>query len=222
MLQLLRSLPEIGISSNHSSDSVAEEVMGLMAWLNLAPKDLLGFVVSALFGYLAGSFMPPGAWAAFTAVLVSYHLFLGWLVSTAEDRAGVSLPIVHTVLTHAACLVVILPLGKASQVLPFFSLFRYGIASLAIFERGWLFSGNNKPPPPPPVISIAHIVAATPDDYQEWLRHLAQQKSSSRKPGASLKAEYEQWLQSRAQSRNQIRDQSRPTASSSNARPGAG
>jgi hypothetical protein len=177
--------------------------MGLIAWLNRSPKDLIGYVVSIFFGYLASSFMPPGTWATFTAILVAYHLFLCWLVITAEDRAGVSLPLVHTILTHAACLVVILPLGKAGQVLPLFGLFRYGIVGLAIFERGWLFSGNDKPAPPAPVVSTTHIVAATADDYQEWLRHLAQQSSASRKHGASLKAEYEKWLEARAQARAQ-------------------
>src|ERR1035438_7377322 len=118
--------------------------MGLAAWLDLDGKDILAFAVASLLGYLAGAFLPPGEWAIYTSILVSYHLFLAWLVITADHKTGFSLPIISTLLTHLACMAVVLTLGMGRHYVPFFGIFRYGIAALAIFERNWLFSGNGK------------------------------------------------------------------------------
>ena len=170
--------------------------MGFAASLNLKGVDIAAFFVASLVGYFVGALMPAGPWALYTTILVSYHLFLIWLVIAAEHRTGLSLPVVSTALTHLACLAVILPLGMAGQYMPFFSVFRYGIAALALFESGWLFSGKNKEEASVPFVPVA---SSTADDYQEWTRFLAQQKPSFNKPGTSMKAEYEKWLQARAQ-----------------------
>jgi hypothetical protein len=179
--------------------------MGLAAWLNLDGKDVVVFVFAGLAGYFVGRLMPPGWWAIYMSILVSYHLFLAWLVLTADHEVRISLPIVSTITTHLACMVVVVGLGMGRHFVPFFGVFRYGIAGLAIFERGWLFSGNTvhfNEPEVESVSSTSPVLAATGDDYQEWQRHLAQQKRGSRTMGNSLKTEYEQWLLARAQSRS--------------------
>lgn len=172
--------------------------MGLAALFNLDGKDIAAFVVAGLLGYLSASFVPAGTWAVLTSILVSYHLFLAWLVITAENKAGVSLPIFSAITTHLACLVLIVPLGLAHRFIPFFGIFRYGIAGLAIFERGWLFTEDTvqykSEEPPAPVTDTA-------EDYQEWLNYLAKQSPASRKPGSSLKEEYSRWLLARAKNR---------------------
>jgi hypothetical protein len=177
--------------------------MGLAAWLNLEGKDIAAFMFASLLGYLAGTFVPAGGWAVYASILVSYHAFLAWLVITADDEVGISLSPVSTIATHLACLTVILPLGMGRHFIPFFGLFRYGIAALAIFERGWLFTKNNNAPKDKDkeTATTTPVVTSTNDDYQEWLRHLAEQKPASRKIGGSLKSEYEQWLLTRAQNR---------------------
>ena len=174
--------------------------MGLATLFNLEGKDIAAFVVASLLGYLLASLMPAGTWAVLTSILVSYHLFLAWLVITAENRAGVSLPIFSTIATHLACLVLIVLLGLALRLIPFFGIFRYGIVGLAIFERGWLFTENtvqykSEEPPATP------IVTDSAEDYQEWLNYLAKQSPAFRKPGSSLKEEYGRWLLARAQNR---------------------
>jgi hypothetical protein len=174
--------------------------MGVAALFNLEGKDLAAFVVAGLLGFLSAFLVPAGTWAALTSILVSYHLFLAWLVITAEDKAGVSLPVLSTIATHLACLVLIVPPAFAGHYIPFFGILRYGIAGLAIFERGWLFTENNvqygseKPPATP-------IITDTAEDYREWLSYLAKQSPGSRKPGSSLKEEYGRWLLARAQNR---------------------
>ena len=53
------------------------------------------------------------------------------------------------------------------------------------------------------------IITATADDFQEWQRYLSQQKPGSRKPGSSLKTEYEQWLLARPQNRPLLQQDNR-------------
>jgi hypothetical protein len=175
--------------------------MGLAAFLDLDGPDIAAFFAATLLGYLAGAMVPPGAWSLYVSILVSYHFFLAWLVFSTEQKTGASLPIASTIVTHLACLAVVIPLGIGRRYIPFFGIFRYAIAALAIFERGWLFSGKiGEPEPKREETPIAPaIIAATADDFQEWQRHVAQQKPGSRKPGSSLKTEYEQWLIARAQ-----------------------
>ena len=173
--------------------------MGLEGLLNLEGKDLAVFMLACALGWLASSFMPPGAWAVYTSILVAYHLFLGWLVITAEGETGVSLPVTSTILTHVACVAIIFPLGMARHFVPFFGIVRYSIAGLAIFERGWLFSGKIRKSNVEQAQVATPAVTGTAKDYEEWLKYLAQRKQIVRAPG-SLKAEYEQWLIARRRS----------------------
>ena len=100
--------------------------MGLSSFSGFEGPDILAFLVCAGLGYFIGSLAPAGAPSIYTSVLVAYHLFLGWLLlrTSASDglgdkKAGVSLPVVHTILTHAACLVVVLgPVAIALHSMP--------------------------------------------------------------------------------------------------------
>jgi hypothetical protein len=175
--------------------------MGIMSFLNLEGPDIAAFFAATLLGYLAGAIVPAGSWSIYVSILVSYHLFLAWLVFSTEQKTGASLPIASTIVTHLACLAVVIPLGMGRRHIPYFGVFRYAIASLAIFERGWLFSGKTGEPKSEPAPIPAAVITATADDFQEWQRYLAQQKPGSRKPGTSIKAEYEQWLLARSQNR---------------------
>jgi hypothetical protein len=113
--------------------------MGLTAWLDLKSRDIAAFAISSILGFLVGTILPVGPWAVYVPVLVSYHLFLAWLVITAEHETGVSMPIVSTIATHLACMAVIALLGMGHNGIPLFGLLKYAIAGLALFERGWLF-----------------------------------------------------------------------------------
>lgn len=144
------------------------------------------------------------SWSVYVSILFSYHLFLGWLVITADHEGGFSLPVVPTILTHLACLAVILTFGMGHHFVPFFGILRFGIAGLAIFECRWLFSGKTKRVQnlkDPGLGKEAVLETATGEDYEAWLRYLSQRKANSRKAGTSVKDEYEQWLLARAKNR---------------------
>jgi hypothetical protein len=163
--------------------------------------DLAAFVASNILGFLAGMLLPKGPWSIYVTLLISYHLFLAWLLITADQETGLSLHPVSTLATHCACLAIILTYGMGRHYIPFEGILRYGIVSLAVFERSWLFSGGRRKAAPAPVAVAAPVIESSPDDYQEWLRLLGQRKSSSNRTGVSLKTEYEQWLAARAQIR---------------------
>lgn len=199
----------------------------MYAWLGLEGPDIFAYMVSNLLGLVVFFWLKPTSLTlAITAsIFVSFHLFLAWLVITAERETGFSLPIVSTIFTHIACVVVVYlcsalidAVSGSARFLPIYFLFalrpiRYVLAlcipGLALFERYWLFSGGGKkkevkitPEAAALAVETAAVAdAATADDYDEWLKFVAQQKPPFPKPGSSLKAEYQRWLLAKSRSR---------------------
>ncbi len=175
--------------------------MGLISLLNLKGKDVVAFVLCSIVGYFLASLLPPGAMAIYTSILVSYHLFLAWLVIDHDHKAGISLPIASTLLTHGACVFLVVLYAMGRHYIPFFGVLRYSVVGLAIFERNWLFSAPTTVSQPKVEPKPKPVVDSTGDDYQAWLNLLAARKPDMRRPGASLQAEYEQFVQARARNR---------------------
>ena len=175
--------------------------MGLLERPQSSNKDVVAFVVACLIGYGVGTFLPAGAWHAYTSVLVAYHLFLAWLIIMSEDEAGLSFHPVSTLLTHGAFLCTVVAILLARRHIPFFSFFGMGITALAYFEKQWLFGGERSRAKA--MQNRTHVplsvIASSSNDYRDWTRHLSQRKTSSVIHGASLKDEYEQWVKARAQ-----------------------
>lgn len=111
--------------------------MGLIRLLT--SKNGLAFVVCNLVGFGVASLLPPGLAAFLVSMLLSYHLFLAWLLVSADRPAGFSLPIVPSALMHLGCVSAVVGLPFARHVIPFFFVFRFGVIFIAKFESGWLF-----------------------------------------------------------------------------------
>jgi len=208
--------------------------MSLSSFSNFEGPDVLAFIVCAGVGYFAGSFAPQGSGASlFITTLIAYHLFLVWLLfvsgtsfsddGEARKEAALALPIGQTLLTHAACLAIILgSVATAAHKLAQFTATPAdplaphpdgyivyqaakaicgAMAGLAIFERRWLFSAEPTMQVAAPIEApVSQVLrASTADDMRDWQQHLAQMKPGSRPMGSSLKAEYEQWLLQRQQ-----------------------
>src|ERR1035437_2658747 len=173
---------------------------------------LVVFLICSACGFFAGHYLPAGAWSTFVSFLVSYHLFLIWLVITAEHKTGLSLPIGSTILTHLACLAVVVTLGIGRNVIPYFGLIRYFIPAPAPFECTWLFSANTAkladekkkeiPGSAEEKAAVSRAIAmATGEDHEVWSHYLSHRDPRLRKPGMSIKEEYEQWMVARVKSR---------------------
>ena len=102
---------------------------------------LIVFLICSGIGYVLGHYLPE-PWASYVSILVSYHLFLGWLVITAEHEGGLALPVLPTVLTHAACLALLIGLAMGRRSVPILGLVGIFVPGLAPFESDWLFSGG--------------------------------------------------------------------------------
>jgi hypothetical protein len=127
----------------------------------------------------------------------------------AEHETGFSLPIGSTIVTHLACLALVVCFALGRGHIPFFGWIRLFVPALAPFEVNWLFKGRIKNAPKKVPVSkekaeaVAAAIAATAtvDDYQEWLKYLAQPSRPPRKPGMSVQDEYKQWLLARARAK---------------------
>lgn len=195
--------------------------MGLLAFLNLEATDVGAFAASCLIGYFAGTLAPSGTLAIFITLLVAYHLFLAWLVFGSRYTIAAPTSMIAMLVTHGCCVVLLVaPVMVARNVVPFFDFFRYAIVGLALFERGWLFSGSEirqnptpelvkpqltprqlmpkvklaaKPTTRRPAEDLPLTMAKTGLAMEAWEQHIAQQR-----PGTP---EYEKWM--RARSRKQ-------------------
>jgi hypothetical protein len=192
-------------------------------------KNTVAFLICSAIGFIVGRQLPAGDWSTYTSILLSYHLFLGWLVLTAEHEAGFSMPIVSTIITHLACVTLVVAFAVGRHAIPFFGVIRYLIPGLAPFERDWLFRGDSskredsskkeKTPAAVPATKratkpdaaidavdaaaarAAIVDSATGEDYEAWRNYLINRNPRSRKPGMSIKEEYETWLIARVKNR---------------------
>lgn len=172
------------------------------------------FLICAGIGYLIGHFFGDGPWVTYISMLVTYHLFLGFLLITAEHEAGFSMPIGQTILSHAACLAVIVGLGMGRHAIPFFYVIRLFVPGLAPFEVKWLFGGEIKKkagleaavavtaPAAVPVAVAPAKFTTSAEDYEAFLKLLHEGgKRPFRKPGVSVKQEFEMWAEAQAKAR---------------------
>ena len=107
------------------------------------------FLVCSGTGYLLGHYLPE-PWASYVSILVSYHLFLAYLLITAEREPGSSFPPVLSILiTHTACLALLIGLAIGRRYVPILAWVRIFVPGLAPFECDWLFSAQKKKTPAP-------------------------------------------------------------------------
>jgi hypothetical protein len=132
----------------------------------LASKDRVAYLICSVFGLCVYLALRPAPWANYAGLLVTYHLYLAWLVMSAENTNDRSFSIPATIAYHIACVAVLIGsrmgiallvhsmLASMSDladamialvalriILVIQILITYG---LAMHEREWLFSGGRK------------------------------------------------------------------------------
>src|ERR1019366_5172083 len=85
-----------------------------------------------------------GTLATYAYVIGCYHVVLLLAILFKNKEKGFSLPIGSTLITHLACLVLVVGLAAGRHYIPFFSLIKYIIPGIAPFEANWLFSGGRE------------------------------------------------------------------------------
>jgi hypothetical protein len=118
--------------------------MSLLRFLDWKQEDIVAFVMSGVLGYLVGASLSVYSWHGYVGALVAYHIFLGWLLFSADGRNRPVLSTVGTIVTHLACLAVVISLVSLRTHSVIWLYMRYGVALLAFFEKEWVFGGVAK------------------------------------------------------------------------------
>ncbi len=163
----------------------------ILFWF-MSGSDWFALICAVGLGFGAGFLAPQGWWSVYVSILVSYHLFLAWLLLTAKKPVETMRPLVYSAAIHICCLVVILAAGAGRLFVPHFDLLCCAVAVFAFFERDWLFQ-----PTADGVPDAEDTVASSAEEYQEWLRHLAKEGSRASESTESRKDEFEKWLRIR-------------------------
>ena len=159
----------------------------------LKTSDWLALICAEILGFLAGHFVAPGWSSTYTSILISYHLFLAWLLATADNEVETLRPLSYSMSIHAACLASLIFVGMGRLFVRNFDIVGGGVVILAFFERNWLF----QPVGTPPMDDENDTVVSSAEEYQEWLKHIAENGADSGHPERSRKEEFEWWLQAR-------------------------
>ncbi len=159
---------------------------------------ILAYVISAAIGYALGHYLLDGAAAAYASILVSYHLFLGFLVFAADQKKGLSMPIMQTIMTHSAVLGLLIALPYMRAHVPFFGLIGLLVPGLAPFETKWLFSGDGKVTNDNKADDEIPMHNASADEHEAFRKYLTQKERPFRKPGMTLNQEFNLWIKDRA------------------------
>jgi len=165
---------------------------------------IIAYVVASAIGYVLGHYLLDGPAAAYASILVSYHLFLGFLVVTADHKQGFSMPIGQTIMTHSAFLALLIGLPYMRAHIPFFSLIAMLVPGLAPFETKWLFSGDGKVTNDNEESEETPMHDASPEDHEAFRQYLMQKERPFRKPGFSLNQEFNLWIKDRAHKKAQV------------------
>ncbi len=154
-------------------------------------------ILCGLVGYMLVPLFPDGSLAIYIPMLVSYHLFLAFLVITAVQDRGISLSPVSTVFTHVACLALLVVFAEARDHIPYFWVIRFFTPSIALFEATWLFGGKGKKKSDYDRAE-AGPTGGNAEDYEDFVLYLRQGNRQFSKPGRSVKEEFKHWLDYRA------------------------
>ncbi|HEV2471206.1 MAG TPA: hypothetical protein VGS41_00975 [Chthonomonadales bacterium] len=166
--------------------------LACLLWYFLKGGDWFALLVSGGLGYLAGHYVPQGWPSILTTMLVSYHLFLIWLLLTSDKDLEAMSSLGYAASIHLACMVVIVALGSGRLLVPHFDLVCAGIAVLAFFERSWIFEPRQAAIP-----EAEEPVASSAQEYREWLAHVAEESPQDAALHGSRKQEFEEWLRAR-------------------------
>ena len=168
------------------------------------------------FARLTGSATPAGilpdtAWATIIYILVFYHVILVFRILMSSQKKGLSLSIGGTIVTHMACVGLVIGMAMGRHYIPYFGIIRYLLPGIAPFEANWLFSGGRKPEKAPNATRAAKaevidaaLLTGTAEDYDAWLQYLAHRNPSSARLGMTMREEYGLWLAARAESRGKV------------------
>jgi hypothetical protein len=162
------------------------------------------FLICSTIGFVIGHYLLTGAAAAYVSVIVSYHLYLAYLVVTTVYKAGISLPVGQTTMTHLAFLFLVISLPYLRQHIPFFSIVTLFVPALAPFEANWLFNReknsmreedwqDNALSQPAEQL----LRAATAEDHEAFLAYMRRPDRAFRKHGHGVREEYALWLEDR-------------------------
>jgi hypothetical protein len=162
---------------------------------------IAALIVSIIVGYFIGHYLLAGAAAAYASVLISYHLYLIFLVVLAEHQKALSMTLGATIATHLAFVVFLIGFTYMRFHIPFFGLLRLFVPALAPFEMKWLFSGDGMMRRPAvaeaPLAAPVEVRDPTGEDYEAFQDYLRQQHRQFSKPGRSVAGEFEFWMADR-------------------------
>ena len=153
-------------------------------------------------GYVAGNYLPDTPLSPYIPLLVSYHLFVIYLIAhvgvTGDQKIGLSMSIPVAFISHLAFVGAMIGMVMGRRYVPLFGLIQYAVPSLAPFEVQWIFEGAKKGKDSD---EPARMPEGTMEDYAEFVEYMKNRNRKYEKAGQSIHEEYEVWAKARSKRR---------------------
>ncbi|UWZ82691.1 hypothetical protein [Occallatibacter riparius] len=159
------------------------------------------YVLCAGVGYLAGNYLPASAATPYIPVLVSYHLFVLYLIMhvgvTGVQKIGLSMSVPMAIVGHLCFVGAMIGMVLGREKVPLFGLLQYVVPGLAPFEVRWLFE---RPKTSHVAMEPENMPQGTHDDYAEFTEYLRGKRKFQR-AGRTANEEFSMWRADREKQR---------------------
>ena len=134
--------------------------MGISSLLRLRRGDGWALLLSCLIGAFLARFIHDAKWSTQAYLLLSYHLFLAYLVMRRGVESKHPIPLAGGIAVHFAFVVLIVGIGFFGVHYVWFRLVRYAVAGLAVFERWFIFGPDSEFHPDPALAVVTPTLSA--------------------------------------------------------------
>ena len=158
----------------------------------------LALLFASAIGYFVGMYLPDRPESPYIPILISYHLFLTYLITKAvgksrqKIRLSMSLP--SAVITHFVCLAALIGVVMRRDLVPKFEFVQFLAIGLAPFEIKTLFKRRKGDLSP---VERTPMPSGTNDEYSEFLSYMKSGERRFLKAGQNVNQEYAAWLKAR-------------------------
>ncbi|HEY2859945.1 MAG TPA: hypothetical protein VGJ21_16100 [Terracidiphilus sp.] len=155
----------------------------------------VAYLLCAGLGYLAETYLPYSDASPYIALMLSYHLFLCYLIVAAwiraEQKIGLSMPLPVALITHSAFIAAQVGIVMGRQYVPLFMLLKFLVPGLAPFEVKWVFEGSTAHKSKSS--ELAPMPSGTHEEYSEFLVYLKQSNRKFLRADRSVHEEFAVW-----------------------------
>jgi hypothetical protein len=162
-------------------------------------------LLSGILCFTIARFAPDGPLAVFLPIMISYHIFLAYLVTSFPKEAELSIG--AGLFIHLLCVCILAAFVLVQDFVPYITLVRCSIPAFAFVESGLLWSTRRGQAQGKRAASI--LSKCTSEDYDDFVEYMRHADRRFARAGRSVNEEFALFVKSRSRGRSIFQTQNR-------------